>query len=319
MNQNRIKVVAIGGGTGLSVLLEGIKKYPFQISAIVTMTDNGSSTGRLRADYGILPPGDIRKCIIALACEKNLMSKLFEFRFRRGKGLSGHSLGNLLMLALEKNTGSFKKAIEEASKILAIKGKVIPATYDCINITSLHKSGQHVFGEMAVSKTGKFDPIEKIDLDKKNVKANSEAIKAIKLANVILIGPGSLYTSIISNFVIQGITNAVKKNKRAQKIFICNVSTERGETQGYDIEDHLRALKIHSYNKIVDYCLINNKLISKSFKEHKLGEVKNITTSKKEILQTRIIKKNIINDHDPLYHDSSKLGKAIWEIINARK
>ncbi|OGD66059.1 hypothetical protein A3F08_01265 [Candidatus Berkelbacteria bacterium RIFCSPHIGHO2_12_FULL_36_9] len=310
------KIVVIGGGTGLSTLLKGLKEYDFDISAIVTVTDDGLSSGRLRKDFGILPPGDIRKCIIALSSEESLLSKLFAYRFRRGKGLSGHNLGNLLLIALEKNTGNFKKAVEAASKILAIKGKVIPSTCEDISVVSYHKSGKSNKGERKAYLLGKKDPIVKIELNKKNVKANPEAIKAIIQADMILIGPGSLYTSIIPNLLIPDLKKAILKNKRAEKIYTCNVSTERGETQGFSVEDHLRVLLNHSDKKIVNFCLVNNKIIRKSLKEHKLGEVKNISTKEKYILGTKIINKDLIDKDKPLYHDSKKIAKIVWELSN---
>jgi uncharacterized cofD-like protein len=315
-NNHKIKLVAIGGGTGLSTLLKGLKMYPLNISAIVTMTDNGLSTGRLRRDFGILPPGDIRKCIIALSPEETLLTKLFEYRFKRGKGLSGHSLGNLLMLALEKNTGSFSKAVEEASKILAINGKVVPSTLEKINIIAHHKSGKKMLGERKAFLLGKKDPIIKVELDKHDVKGNPEAIKAIQNADIIVIGPGSLFTSIISNFVIPDIMNAVINNKKARKIYICNVSTERGETQGFGVEEHIEMLFNHSGPKVIDSCLVNSKIIKTSSKEYKLGEIKNFSTSRDKIKGVKIIRKNLINANDPLYHDSNKLADAIWRISN---
>ena len=308
------KIAAIGGGTGLSTLLKGIKKYPWDISAIVTMTDDGLSSGRLRRDFGVLPPGDIRKCILALSSEENLLSKLFAYRFRRGKGLSGHSLGNLLMLSLEKITGSFENAVREASNILAVRGKVIPSTYEKINIIATHKSGKTSFGERKAYLIGKKDPIVEIKLDNFNTKANSEAIKAIQNADVILIGPGSLYTSIIANFLIEDITKAISKNKRAKKIYICNVSTERGETQGYTVSDHIDKIVAHSGKEIIDFCLVNSKIIKSSSKEYKLGEIKNISCQDANIDKVEIIRKNIINLNNPLYHDSDKLAEAIKEI-----
>jgi uncharacterized cofD-like protein len=315
-NNSKIKIVAIGGGTGLSTLLKGLKEYPWDISAIVTMTDDGLSTGRLRHDFGILPPGDIRKCIIALSNEEDLLTKLFEYRFRRGKGLSGHSLGNLLMLALEKNTGSFKKAIRAASKILAIRGRVIPSTYEKINLIAYHKSGKKTVGERRAYLIGKKDPIKNIILDKEGVEANPEAVKAIANADIIIIGPGSLFTSIISNFLIKNIMDAVSKNKKAKKIYICNVSTERGETQGYSVEDHINKITEYLFLQPFDICLVNNKILKSSKKEYKIGEIKNITTEKKEILGAKIVNKDIINKKNPLCHDSSKLAKEIWRIAN---
>jgi len=318
MKNEKIKIVAIGGGTGLSVLLQGIKKYPFEISAIVTMTDDGLSTGRLRRDYGILPPGDIRKCIIALSPEENLIAKVFSFRFKRGKGLSGHSLGNLLILALEKITGSFKEALAKASEILAIGGKVIPATYDNIDLMAELKSGKKVMGERKAYLFGKKDPIQRVWITKPNVKGNIDALKAIKNADVIVIGPGSLWTSIIPNLLIKDITKTITGNMKAKKIFICNISTERGETQGYSVENHIEKIFDHSDKKLFNFSLVNSRLIKRSKKEYKLGEIMNISSEKKKFGNVRIIKDNIIDAENPLYHDSIKLAKSIWRFANER-
>lgn len=311
-------IVAIGGGTGLSTLLKGLKEYDLNISAIVTMTDDGMSSGRLRKELHVLPPGDIRKTIVALAEREDLVKTLFEYRFHRGKGLAGHSLGNLLIIALEKITGSFKEAIASASDILKTKGKVIPSTYQDINIVSTHKSGKVINGERKAFNRGMSDPIVGMKLDKENVKANSEAIESIKNADVILIGPGSLWTSIIPNFLIKEITRAVINNKKAKKVYICNVSTERGETQKYTVQDHIEKIILHSHKQIFNYVLVNNKIRKTTNKFAKLGEINNITTNLNNIGPYKIISKNIISQSDPLFHDSNKLAKVIWELINER-
>lgn len=312
------KIVAIGGGSGLATLLQGLKKYPFDISAIVTMTDDGLSSGRLRRDFGILPPGDVRKCILALSEEESLLKKLFSYRFKRGRGLSGQSLGNLLILGLEKITGNLREGIAAASKILSVQGKVTPSTYENLNLVAYLKSGKKIIGERKAFLAGRKDPIQKIELTNFRAKANPDAIKAIEKAEAIIIGPGSLFTSIIPNFLIRNITRAIIQNKKAKKIYICNVSTERGETQKYSVEDHIRKLIEHSDPKIFQFCLVNNKIIKVGQKEHKLGEVKNISTDKKKILNYQIIKTDLINDKLPLYHDSQKLTKVLKRIINGK-
>lgn len=315
----RTKVVTIGGGTGLATLLKGLKGYDLDISAIVTMTDDGTSSGRLRKTFKVLPPGDIRKTIVALADREDLVKSLFEYRFRRGKGLAGHSLGNLLIIALEKITGSFRQAIASASEILNAKGRVIPSTYQSANLISKHKSGKIIIGERKAYNRGMTDPIVDVKLDKKNVKANPEAIDAIKIADVILIGPGSLWTSVIPNFLINGITKAVIKNSKAQKIYICNVSTERGETQQYSVKDHIATLARHSHKNIFNKVLVNSKIKKTTDKFAKLGEINNITTDLNKIGHYQIISKNIISDRDPLFHNSDKLACVIWELINDQK
>lgn len=310
------KIVFIGGGTGLSTILSGIKKYPYDISAIVAMTDDGFSTGRLRKDFNTLPPGDLRKCLIALSDNSKLLTQVFNYRFRKSKGLSGHSLGNLLILSLEKITGSFANAITEASKILSIRGNVIPSTLDNINLVGKLENGKEITGERKLFLTSRKtkSPIKNIWL-KPQAKANPIALEAIKNADYVIIGPGSLYTSILPNLLINEINEGIIKNKTAKKIYICNVSTERGETQGFGVSKHIQKLQEYTSTSLIDYCLVNSKIISTSKKEYKLGEINNITTKEKEIFGVKIILKDIINKKNPLYHDNEKLASNIHKII----
>lgn len=311
-------IVFIGGGTGLSNILEGAKKYPWNISAIVAMTDDGLSTGRIRRDFNTLPLGDLRKCLISLSEDKTL-KEVFGYRFQRSKGLAKHSLGNLIILALEKITGNCNLAIKKASQILKIDGEVIPSTLDNIELAGELSNGRKITGERKLFLGGIKSKIEKVWLLPKKVRANPKAISSIKKADTIVIGPGSLYTSIITNFLIKDITKAILDNKKANKIYVCNASTERGETQGFQVYDHISALQKYSHEDIVDYCLVNNKIISLSQKEYKLGEVKNITTKKENILGCEIVSKNLIDVKNPLYHDKHKVVKVIWEMINGKK
>lgn len=313
-----LKIVCLGGGTGLSNLIFGLKKYFTNISAVVAMTDNGLSTGRIRRDFNTLPPGDVRKCLIALSRDK-ILRQVFSYRFRRGRGLARHSLGNLILLALEKITGSYAQAILKASKILSIEGKVIPSTLDNINLGGSLENGKRIIGERKLFLAGIRSKIQKVWLVPKNVRANLRAIRAIKNANIIVIGPGSFYTSIIPNLLVKGIKNAILKNEKVIKIYICNASTERGETQGFTVRDHIVKLQEYSDKKIADICLVNSRLISRSENEYKLGEVKNITTTKNTISGCQIIKGDIIDIHNPLYHDKYKMAEKIWEIINDKK
>ena len=308
-----IKIVAIGGGTGLANLLRGLKGDFEKLTAIVTMADDGRSTGDLRKNFNVLPPGDIRSCIVALANEEHLYHKLLSYRFPHGRGLKGHNLGNLLLVALEDITGSFKKAIQEFSRILTIKGQVMPSTYEDVIISAKLKNGRVVWGESAITVAGHRSPVKKISLHPESASANSDAVRTIEKADVILIGPGSLYTSIVSNFLLKEICRAVASS-RAKKIFICNVSTERGETEGYTVADHLKTLVDHSDPQIFDICLINNNIVLKSSGE-RIGEVKNITTAEKKIGRYRIVSGDIIDEEKPLYHDSKKLARAIIKLI----
>ncbi len=308
-------LLAIGGGTGLSFLLRGLKYFPVNLSAIVTMADDGASSGRLRRDYGVLPPGDVRQCLVALSSDEELVTKLFDYRFKNGRGLSGHSFGNLFLTALCDISGSFELAIHEASRILATKGSVIPSTLENINIAAQLENGHVVLGESQIPILGHRSPIKKIFSVPEKVKANKEALDAISQADYIIIGPGSLYTSIIPNLLIQGIAKAINGNKTAKKIYICNVSTERGETEKYSVEDHITALMHYGGPGIIDFCLVNNNLIHANGDEGKLGCVHNITTDKKSIQGIEIILDDIVNDDHPLFHDPKKVMKALSSVI----
>lgn len=307
------KIVAIGGGTGLSNLVSGLKKYSDSISAVVTMTDDGKSTGRLRRDFGVIPPGDIRKCLVALSNDESLMTQVFQYRFDRGRGIHDHSLGNLLLVALEHITGSFREAVNQASHILAIKGQVLPSTFDPVNLRGRLKNGKVIIGEFALVKEGHKSPIRKVYLHPSRVKANPEVLWAVQNADIIVVGPGSLYTSIIPNLLFKEITNAIVKSK-ARKIYVCNVATERGETEKYSIEDHINAIIKQSHPRIFDYCLVNNELIFHNNDRGELGKVTNITTDQKKIGRYKIIQKDLIDPKKPLFHDREKLSKAIIEL-----
>lgn len=314
---NDLKIVAIGGGTGLSNLIRGLKKETEHITAIVDMSDDGRSTGKLRKDYNVLAPGDVRNCIVALADEEEVYHKVFAYRFPHGRGLKGHNLGNLILLALEDITGSFRKAIKEISRILNIKGQVLPSTYEDVIISAKLANGRTIWGQSSISIAGHRSPIREIKLHPESAKVNPDAVKAIERADVILIGPGSLYTSIIPNFLLKGITNSIIKSK-AKKIYICNVSTERGETENYSVEDHIKAIVKHGNANLFETILVNNKVVIKSSGK-KLGEVKNISTERKSLNGYNIVSEDLISEDSPLYHDSNKLVKSIIRIIRNEK
>ena len=308
-----LNVVVIGGGTGLSNLLRGLKKHTEKLTAIVDMSDDGRSTGRLRRDFNVLAPGDVRNCIVALANEEEIYHKLFAYRFPHGRGLKGHNLGNLILLSLEDITGSFKKAVKEISRILNIKGQVFPSTYEDVIISAKLSNGRTIWGQSAISVAGHRSPIREIKLHPESAKTNPDAVKAIEKADVILIGPGSLYSSVIPNFLLADITKAVA-NSKAQKIYICNVSTERGETEGYTVKDHASTLVKHANQHIFDKILVNDNIVLKTSGK-RLGEVKNITSDERKIDQFDIIRADIIDEKNPLYHDSEKLVKELINLI----
>jgi len=313
-----IKIAAIGGGTGLSTLIRGLKKYSNNISAIVAVTDDGASSGKIRKEYDILPPGDLRKCISALAVDEVLLTKIFEYRFSSDKKIfGGHSLGNIWLTALANQLGSLDRAIEATSGIFKLAGQVLSATPRKIRLRAKFSDGTMGAGESKISRAGKT--IERIWLDKKNVRANKNAVLAIDQADLILIGPGSLYTSVIPNLLISGITKAVLANKKAVKIYIANCSTERGETEHYGVSEHIETLQKYSSKRIVKHCLVNSRVMQCSANDSKLGEVNNITTSEKKIAGVKISRHNVVSAKDPLYHDPDKLAKAVIEIYNSSK
>ena len=310
-----IKIAVIGGGTGLSTLIRGLKKYSSHISAIVAVTDDGKSSGILRKDFDMLPPGDIRKCISALAYDEELISSLMEYRFSdKEKSFEGHTLGNIWIAALTKYFGSFELAVEATTEIFKTAGQVIPATLDKIQLGAIYSDSSKVLGESNIPNPGK--KINKVFLNKEKICPNKKAVEAIISADLIIIGPGSLFTSVIPNILIRDIKNAVKKNSRAVRIFIANCSTERGETEGFAVADHIKMIETHAKGKIFDWCLVNNKVLKQSKKESELGEIHNITTEKEQILGYKICSDNVVRDSNPLYHDSDKLAKSIIELYN---
>ncbi len=241
-----LNIVVIGGGTGLSTLLSGLKAYSSNLTAIVTVSDNGGSSGELMAATGILPPGDLRNCMVALAEEEPTLARAFNYRFngQHPEGLRGHSLGNLFIAALvEINSGNYEQAIADASKILAIRGQVYPSTLDNVTLVGEFADGEWIEGETQIVKSKKR--IERIWLRPENAQPRPEALQAIAEADAIVLGPGSIYTSIIPNLLVDGIADAIEKSD-AVKMYVCNVMTEVGETDGFSASDHLRVLLAHS-------------------------------------------------------------------------
>lgn len=314
-----INIAVIGGGTGLSNLLRGLKNYSNQITAIIAVTDDGASSGVIRKEFDILPPGDIRKCISALAYDEELIAKIFEYRFSTKKSsISGHTLGNIWITALSQYFNSFEKAIEVTSKIFQTAGQVVPVSLNKVDLCAEFEDGsENVQGESKFVRSGK--KIKKVFLSRKGVRAYRPALTAIQNADIIVLGPGSLYTSLIPNLLISSIVKEIAENKKAVKVYVANCSTERGETEDYSITDHIKALNIHAKKRVFDYCLVNNKICKKSEQTFKLGEINNITTNEDSILGLKIVKKDVVLEKNPLYHDSAKLAKEIIELYNVAK
>jgi len=272
MRQRGPKIVAIGGGTGLSTLLRGLKERTDHLTAIVTVADDGGSSGRLRQELGLLPPGDLRNCITALAEAEPLMGLLFQYRFGEGlrsspsegaQGLNGHSFGNLFIAAMTGVTGDFAEAIRQSSKVLAVRGRVLPSTMQsvtlCAELTEEPTvEAQHqVQGESLIPKAGA--PIERVFLQPDDVRGYGEAVQALLSADMIVVGPGSLYTSILPNLLVKDIAAAIRASDAA-RVYVCNVATQAGETDGYSAGEHVRAIENHVGEGLFDYVVVNDKL-----------------------------------------------------------
>lgn len=314
------RVVALGGGTGLSALLSGIKLFTSNITAIVTVTDTGGSSGRLRDELDILPPGDIRNCLVALADAGPLIRDLFQYRFELGEGLKGHSFGNLFITALSKVTGDFEKAVAESSRVLAIRGRVIPSTLEKVSLVGEFMDGTYVEGETNITDVGK--PLRNIRLNPNECRACPEALDAIENADLIILGPGSLYTSILPNLLIQELQESLLKSD-AYKIYVCNVMTQPGETDHFSAWDHLRVLIEHTDPRIVDACYVNvapipSEMIAKYGEKGAdpvVLDLEHIREKSYEIIEGEILKVD-----GQVRHDPEKLAQLIFEhYYNASK
>ncbi|MCW6051578.1 YvcK family protein [Microcoleus sp. A2-C5] len=253
------KIVAIGGGTGLSHLLRGLKDYSAKITAIVTVADDGGSSGRLRREIGVLPPGDIRNCLAALADEEKLLTELFQYRFQAGDGLVGHSFGNLFLTAMSDIAGDLEQAIAASSKVLAVRGEVLPATLSDVSLWAELADGRRIEGESSITKAN--GQIVKIGCTPANPPALPRAVEALREADFIIIGPGSLYTSVIPNLLVKEIADAIA-NSQVPRIYVCNIMTQPGETDGYSVADHIRAIDRACGRPLFDAVVVQGKVPS---------------------------------------------------------
>jgi uncharacterized cofD-like protein len=259
-----LRIVAIGGGTGLSTLLHGLKRYAqdpqeAEITAVVTVTDDGGSSGRLRREFEVLPPGDIRNCMVALSGDEGLLSKLFQYRFSEGKGLKGHSFGNLFLTALTNLTGDFAQAVKVSSEVLASLGRIYPATEANVTLEAELENGRIVTGESKISKSR--SPIKWIRLRPHVCKPLPETLEAIQRADLITFGPGSLFTSVIPNVLVQGIPRAIRRS-RALKAYFVNLMWQPGETTGFRASDHVAAINRHAGGNLFDVAVVNTRGIT---------------------------------------------------------
>ena len=305
-------IVAIGGGTGLSVLLRGLKVYTDNITAIVTVADDGGSSGRLRRELGVMPPGDFRNCLVALSDDEGLVAELFQYRFDQGEGLEGHSFGNLFIAAMAGVTGSFEQALLESSKVLAVHGRIIPATWSHVDLTARLSDGTHVHGESNIAVRG--GSIDEVHIEPSDIQVNPEAIKAIAEADLILVGPGSLYTSIMPNLLVPGVTEALEASS-AQTIYLCNVATEEGETGGFTMADHVRALQRHTFPTIADSVIANGNLSEPGAQFNSRA----VPPSGGELPNVRVITADLIDPKHPLRHDAERLARVVIDVYHERR
>ncbi len=315
MMKKKKKIVVIGGGTGLPVLLRGLKKNDVDITAIVTIADDGGSSGRLRQDLEMPPPGDIRNVLIALAEVEPLLEELFQYRFQNGD-LSGHSLGNLMLAAMTDVTGDFAHATQEMSRVLNVRGKVLPSSKENVVLHAELEDGTIVTGESTLASYGKR--IKRVFLTPEHVEPLSEAVEAIKKADLIVLGPGSLYTSILPNLLVSKISKTLIKAK-GKKVYVCNVMTEDGETSGYTASDHVKALYDHVKTPFLDYVLVNKTPIPKQVVANYLlenAEPVKCDNKKLKNLHVNVIKKNLIcYDADVIRHDTNKVASSLMELL----
>ncbi len=306
----------IGGGTGLSAILRGLKTFPVNITAVVTVADDGGSSGRLRQEFDIPPPGDVRNVLVALSEVEPLIEELFQHRFENGHGLSGHSLGNLLLAGMTAITGDFAKGVHELSRVLNVRGKVLPAANQSIILKAEMDDGSIVVGESSIPKAGK--KIKRVFLTPENVKPLPETLTAIKKADLIVIGPGSLYTSVLPNLLVPGIVAEIKK-AQAKKVYICNVMTQPGETDNYTVNDHVQALVTHVGAEIMDTIIINNQEIDKKYlAQYEKEGAKEVCFAKEELnkLPYQIVADQLlIYRNNYLRHDAIKVSQLLLSLL----
>jgi uncharacterized cofD-like protein len=324
-----LRIVAVGGGTGLSTLLRGLKQYVARpaikrggpderlpigdLAAVVTVTDDGGSSGRLRREYRILPPGDIRNCLVALSQDEALLSRLFQYRFSTGRGLRGHSFGNLFVTALTQVTGDFTEAVRLCSEVLAIRGRIFPSTPQLVTLEAAMSDGSVIAGETRISRTRKT--IRRVRLVPRSARPLPEVIEAISHADLVLVGPGSLYTSIIPNLLVSGVARALRKT-RATRVYIANLMTQPGESQGYSVADHVRAIHEHTRGRILDWVVINHQAISpRLLRRYRADGAEPVTPDVPELqrMGLRCVFDDLVEEDGVVRHDAERLARLLLE------
>ena len=326
-----VRVVAIGGGTGLSAILRGLKQFvspngkvssvePIgDLVVVVTVTDDGGSSGRLRREYRILPPGDIRSCMVALSQDEALMGRLFQYRFASGDGLKGHSFGNLFLAALSHVTGDFVRAVRVSSEVLAIRGRIYPSTNQLVTLEAMTKSGRRIAGESRISRTR--SQIHRVRLVPRRVPPLPEVLQAITKADFILLGPGSLYTSVIPNLLVAGVADAIRQSS-ATRIYVSNLMTQPGETVGYTAADHVRAIFDHGGTGLLDGVILNDGQFAPEVEAryraqgaHPVG----CDVPQLERMGLRCVTGNLLEQHGKIRHDGLRVAQLLLrEFINGR-
>jgi uncharacterized cofD-like protein len=327
-----LRVVALGGGTGLSTLLRGLKEHVMgrrdkiptrqrpigDLTAIVTVTDDGGSSGRLRRENRVLPPGDIRNCMVALSQDEALLGRLFQYRFHAGRGLRGHNFGNLFLAALTHVTGDFAEAVRVSSKVLAIRGNIFPSTISNIHLVATLENGRVVHGETRISASRA--PIRKLALSAKNVRPLPKALEAIQKADLILLGPGSLYTSVIPNLLIPEIAQAITHSK-AKRVYISNLMTQPGESTGYSLSQHVTAIQRHiprryARRRFIDFVVANRKSVSAEVARRYRAQGATPVSIDLERLQdtgVRVVLDQLLEEHGVIRHDAKRLASLLVE------
>lgn len=303
------RISVIGGGTGSSVILRGLKEHSELLSAIITVADDGGSSGILRRELGVIPPGDFRNCVAALSDSENLLKQIFDYRFEHGKGLKGHSLGNLLITAMSDITGSFEGGLDLSAKILGAKGKVFPSSLDNITLEAILDDGTKILGESLIPlKKGKISEIKLIPSD---ALGSESAKNALKNSDMIIVGPGSLYTSIIPPLLVKDLIEIIQSSK-SLKIYVCNIATQKGESDNYSVGDHIEAIEQHTYINIFDYIIVdqsyNLPITSHDEERVKLSEI--------DLKNPKIMQFDIKSDEHSMRHDSKKLSNSIIKLYN---
>lgn len=311
------KVVVIGGGTGLSVMLRGLKAKTYNLTAVVTVADDGGSTGRIRQDLDIIAPGDLRNCLVALADKEGLMEKLFAHRFGGSGNLTGHSFGNLFIAALIEVLGDVEEAMDATSKVLRVRGKVIPSSAEKIRLNAEMTDGRIVEGESQIPHA--HGKIKRVFTTPEHPKAIQSAVRAIQEADAIVLGPGSLYTSIMPNLCVPDIVQAVRTSK-APKIYICNVMTQPGETDDYTVSDHVKAINRQAGGRVIDFVIANNGDVDPDVLQRYVATGSHpVIIDKKEVSQAgaTLILSDLINKENSATHDTKKLANVLFDLINA--